>query len=189
MEHIRDNHKGNVYSCDENSCNYKGKSNRTLRSHKLIKHSGLKIKCAECDFTSSIAEIGRKKLKVHVSTLHKGIPLNCTKCEYSTLSKGKLKMHKLQKHGKRHYCDKCEYNSYAYDLFKEHTRIMHEPNLIKLKCKECEYKTATKKNLDTHIKALHKGVRFLCNQCEYKATRKQYLNSHMSKIHNKEMLK
>ena len=41
-----------------------------------------------------------------------------------------------------------------------------------------------RRNLSTHIKAIHDGVKFPCDQCDYKATWKQHLLKHKKSRHD-----
>ena len=43
-------------------------------------------------------------------------------------------------------------------------------------CKDCAYKTGTKRTLKGHIQRKHEGVFVLCDKCDYKATEMPALN-------------
>ena len=53
-------------------------------------------------------------------------------------------------------------------------------------CCHCEYKTAQKGNLQTHIKSIHEGQKFQCPHCEYKATQKTNLQRQIKSVHEDE---
>ena len=55
-----------------------------------------------------------------------------------------------------------------------------------LLCTHCDYKTAKKSSIQTHIKSIHEGKTFACTQCDFKATQKGNLHIHIKSIHERQ---
>ena len=54
---------------------------------------------------------------------------------------------------------------------------------MKVSSAQCDFKATLERNLFTHIKSFHEGVKFPCDQCNYKATTKGSLLRHIKSIH------
>ena len=50
-------------------------------------------------------------------------------------------------------------------------------------CTECEYKSATNRDLRRHIEAKHKGVRYKCDLCDFTASVEAYIKIHKQAKH------
>ena len=50
-------------------------------------------------------------------------------------------------------------------------------------CKECDYKTKLKGNLNLHMMAAHESLEFTCSMCEYKTSDKWRLRYHKQSEH------
>ena len=55
---------------------------------------------------------------------------------------------------------------------------------VKFSCEYCEYKAATKRSLQNHVKSIHDGVKYSCEYCDFKATEKSNLQNHVKSIHD-----
>ena len=63
------------------------------------------------------------------------------------------------------------------------TESVHE-GLLKFKCDKCEYASATKQNLKTHIETVHEGLRkYKCFKCEKSFTQPNSLKCHIEGFH------
>ena len=51
------------------------------------------------------------------------------------------------------------------------------------KCSDCDYKTASKGNLQHHINSTHEGIEYECSQCTKKCTSRGNLKSHIKTVH------
>ena len=84
---------GDVQKCEK--CDYKTSKHEHMRQHMVIQHSGIKHKCAYCDYTHYFPN----RVKTHENHIHKKIPrrkgsyTKCDECSYSTTKKSKLKKH------------------------------------------------------------------------------------------------
>ena len=50
-------------------------------------------------------------------------------------------------------------------------------------CDLCPFKTQSNKDLRSHLKSVHEGVKYPCDQCDYKATYKRGLLTHIKLKH------
>ena len=71
-----------------------------------------------------------------------------------------------------------------------HMQSQHE--VYRFYCDQCDYKAATKGNMNVHKQAKHEGIQYSCDQrviqldcdqCEYKATQKFNLRMHIQLKH------
>ena len=59
---------------------------------------------------------------------------------------------------------------------RKHVKGQHEGKTYD--CKECDYKTKQKGNLNVHMMAAHESLEFTCSMCEYKTSDKWRLRYH-----------
>ena len=92
----------------------------------------------------------------------------CDKCSYSAFKGRDLKYHQKAVHDtiKEFICDLCNYSCSRSSNLRQHLRgylRVHE-----LSCHDCNHATRLKRDLDIHIKAVHKKVKdlaFVCQEC------------------------
>merc|ERR1712043_138165 len=58
-----------------------------------------------------------------------------------------------------------------------HYRSKHEG--IKYPCNQCDYQATQQGNLQIHIQSKHEGIKYPCNQCDYQFTTKGHLQTHI----------
>ena len=63
-----------------------------------------------------------------------------------------------------------------------HIKALHKG--IKYPCDQCDFKATQKSNLLTHIKSIHECVKYPCEQCEHKAASKHNLLTHIISKHD-----
>ena len=57
--------------------------------------------------------------------------------------------------------------------------------ILAVKCNICDFKTAQKGNLKTHIESVHEGIKaYNCNICGWDTSNKSSLNYHMEYVHD-----
>ena len=140
-----------ITKCDQ--CEYKTSKYDLMYTHVRVKHSDLKIKCTECNFSHPFPT----KVNAHYKQVHLGVKRphydrryicrtkTCHK--FDTTNCTELESHSLL------FCDKCNFSSGKSDDFKFHTQSVHDG--IVYKCEYCSSYTAKRKGtLNEHI--LHK---------------------------------
>ena len=90
---------------------------------------------------------------------------------------------KGQHEGKTYDCKECDYKTKQKGNLNVHMMAAHES--LEFTCSMCEYKTSDKRRLSYHKQSEHEGVKFSCNICEHKACIRSNLNTHMLNIHKK----
>ena len=88
-----------------------------------------------------------------------------------------------QHKGKTYDCKECDYKTKQKGNLNIHIMASHES--LEFTCSMCEYKTSDKMRLSYHKQSEHEGVKFSCNICEHKACIRSNLNTHMLNIHKK----
>ena len=88
-----------------------------------------------------------------------------------------------QHEGKTYDCKECDYKTKQKGNLNVHMMAAHES--LEFTCSMCEYKTSDKWRLRYHKQSEHEGVKFSCNICEHKACIRSNLNTHMLNIHKK----
>lgn len=89
-----------------------------------------------------------------------------------------------QHKGKTYDCKECDYKTKQKGNLNVHMMAAHES--LEFTCSMCEYKTSDKRRLSYHKQSEHEGVKFSCNICEHKACIRSNLNTHMLNKHKKE---
>ena len=84
---------------------------------------------------------------------------------------------KGQHEGKTYDCKECDYKTKQKGNLNVHMMAAHES--LEFTCSMCEYKTSDKWRLRYHKQSEHEGVKFSCNICEHKACIRSNLNTHM----------
>ena len=170
------NHENKVHTglkdhnCDICGSGFSSKS--YLKHHIISAHEGIKrFSCEFCEKTF----VGGTGLTNHVKAVHEGIKYECDVCGSSFTQSDSLKRHFKKSH---EYEDliRCE------EYLKEMTRKRKEKrksqkktssSIKKVKkekevhvCAICNKSFASSKNLTTHVKSVHEGLReFQCDSC------------------------
>ena len=78
--------------CDQ--CDYRAKRTNDLKSHKKVKHLGLKEKCDKCDATFA----AKRGLDRHKQSIHEGVRFACSYCGKLFSQKSAMTMHSQIQH-------------------------------------------------------------------------------------------
>ena len=135
------------FNCDQ--CSFKAESNRDIRMHKKNSHDDLSN-------------------------------MTCSFCPMKFQSKDVFRYHIQKKHGKEIKCHKCEFRSTLKTIMRAH-RLKHNKETLKYNCDECKEEFKTKILLVFHKKT-HLAT-FRCDKCEYKEASRKALNIHIKKTH------
>ena len=123
-----------------------------MRCHKRGKHSEVKQRCTDCEYS----HVYPNRVKMHFKQVHMGIKrgrgLNkCRKesCEFA----GTTNCLELENHS-FFFCNQCQLPFERSDSLKFHNDKVHEG--IVFKCEHCDvYSNARKDNLERHIRSKH----------------------------------
>ena len=174
--------KDAVQEC--NQCDYKTAIYNNMYQHNRVKHSDIKHKCTECDFTHAYPT----KVKTHHKQVHLGVPkyrLICRKD--SCRDVGKLECKELL-----HFllvCAQCDFSTKRSDSLKIHTKTVHEGLVESFPCNQCDFITNLKSSLKRHKSGKHieeaMRERYLCDYegCAYKTLYKSGLRTHIETKH------
>ena len=162
-------------------CSYIAKQNCDLKAHFNAVHEKVRIKCELCE-----KDFARgPALILHRQKVHEGVDksVQCSICEQKLSSKSKLKRHINDTHLKLKpfECPSCKYKATTMIILNTHIKAMHEG--VKFQCTFCDYKTSLKSNVGKHEESKHSGKKFRCESCSYSTTIRQSLNSHRKAKH------
>ena len=76
----------------------------------------------------------------------------------------------------------CSTKARLRNTLKRHIRV-HHLNLIKYRCKECDYSTKFLQALNAHTSAIHEQVSHHCSFCDFKAAYKTNVQKHIKIVH------
>ena len=141
-----------VEECDR--CEYKTTKFSAMYRHKREKHSGIKLNCTDCKYSS----IYPNKVKTHYNHVHMGVKrgrglekLKCRResCELTgTTNCSELVSHSF------FFCEQCHLTFKRSDTLKFHKDKIHEG--LVFNCEHCDtYSTARKDTLEKHIRYIH----------------------------------
>ena len=133
-------------------CDYKTLIYNDMYRHNRIKHSDIKHKCTECNFSHAYPT----KVRTHHRQVHLGVPRNRTKqicgkdvCKDVGKSDCKEILHFL------FFCDQCDFSTKRNDALKIHTKRAHEGLVESFPCNQCDFITNLKSSLKRHISGKH----------------------------------
>ena len=190
IQHVKRDHKGIRYECDEivirnadtSKCEKKFTKLHSLNCHKKKKHydpqkpkvnknSNPTMQCTVCG-----KQLLRSSLYGHMRNTHSSIGLlSCLKCSFSTRVPNSLKYHKNQHlPGKR--CLICSFSTSSSYNFKRHMKYKHERGESFL-CSFCDYKSFDPNHLKQHEQT-HGEYTYKCDICKYKGKTEVYLKRH-----------
>jgi len=219
LRHIDNIHEpsGEELHCE--LCNYKVSRTNKSNYHRHIRAVHLKLKeltCPECDYSTS----NRWDIDKHLKSIHYKVKdFSCPSCPYKSSYKYILERHEKAVHSrvKDFLCpyDECDFTATLNKYLSRHIKNVHETQLKKFaciecdfrsiekgmlerhvatihrkvkdfKCQECEHQTSCKYSLEKHIKVTHEGIReYKCTDCSYETSEKSALNNHIRSIHLK----
>ena len=116
MKHIKAEHEGVRYECDQ--CDNKAKEKSNLKKHIDGEHKGLVVAsktfpCSQCDLA--------------VSTSVPSASQSCELCNYKAALKSSLKIHMKSDHERVQYnCELCDYKAAQKGNLKRHVKSVHE---------------------------------------------------------------
>lgn len=116
----------------------------------LIKHSGIKHKCPQCEYTHYYPN----RVKSHENQIHKKIRRITGKkrmlCNDNTCSQfGSNECKEIELHG-RHKCAECDFVSRLLQDLNRHIERVHEGVIYR--CEKCQYCSKTKYELNIHLR-------------------------------------
>merc|ERR1712098_838618 len=82
---------------------------------------------------------------------------------------------------KPYKCEQCDYQTKYKCDLNKHVGAKHKG--VKYPCHQCHYQANRADNLQQHIKSKHKGIKYPCQLCEYKASFPSVLTIHMKTKH------
>ena len=88
---------------------------------------------------------------------------------------------KSQKESTVFGCDQCSYKTRKKRNLKTHVDAVHSG--IRFPCDLCDYNALHRGDLKRHVTAKHLGTKFPCDQCSFQTSSKSYLNIHKNYIH------
>ncbi len=146
-----------------------------LRYHDAT-HSGVKVKCTECD--SLFARM--TTMKQHIKLVHqKHKPYICSQCGAGYSSRYNLNEHMVFHTGeKRHTCVTCGKSFAHRSTLKKH--MMQHTGERPHRCEECNMGFIQVCTLREHMIKAHNAEKpFKCDQCDAGFSRKFMLDEHM----------
>uniref|UniRef100_A0A0A9Y101 Zinc finger protein 26 n=2 Tax=Lygus hesperus TaxID=30085 RepID=A0A0A9Y101_LYGHE len=184
-------------------CSYKSFTKRYLKMHMKIHTGERKFSCSKCEFKTMwkhhLVEHelthGQEKpyachlclfksktignLKAHLK-IHDGLrKWKCDYCPYSAVQSHTLKEHMLIHTGeKNHVCTQCDFRTNRRSTLRDHVRYRHE-KVKELQCPFCEYKSAHKGNMKSHIRKHTNERPYLCDKCPFRAHTSDVLKRHI----------
>ena len=165
-----------------NQCNFNTDSLKMFKNHNLYKHQERGALCDQCDkrfFTN-------EHLQNHINTIHYPTTHSCSSCSFKTGTKRQLVVHVQRNHNEKHLlCSECSYVCSDAGFLQMHIGRHHTDKTLWPQCKwpECNYTSWPKKNVETHYKKVHEGIRYKCNICSKTFTARANMHAHKLKIH------
>ena len=204
VSHSESKHLDVQFPCDTEECPWKGKSNESLRVHKLNKHTRIiQKKCQECDHIA-YSNTGKQH---HINSVHKKIRYYCDKCNFESTTRNNLRTHQC-----RHSCSFCEWkkelDSHTITTHREkYMNINNTPlsspaftvnenenvdslkeymsnwfNKNKYNCRLCQKTFVVEAYLLKHFKDIHCDSSIRCEKCDITLKNKSTLRSH-NRVH------
>ena len=96
-------------------------------------------------------------------------------------SSNRNRRHVRSKQDKRYPCKQCNYISKLRNNLDQHVKSIHKG--VVYPCDQCNLISSNPNNLRQHKKSVHEKVKYLCDKCSFKATRPGYLRKHIKEVH------
>ena len=159
LRSVIDDHMGHHYINDKITPS--GKKRQSNTPPQRFRFGNEEMKCTECDYTCTVEHSYRAHMALHEAGKEIKYLHSCPICGVDMSSQKEVKDHLAKRHvvknekGKSQYrCNHCEFASVQLKKLIQHSR-MHDgfaPHL----CSICDYRTARRDNLRSHIRRCHK---------------------------------
>ena len=162
--------------------------------HNKVKRGSELLRCDQCDYISSSAEVSKHKMSAHPEKAESEKAFKCDICDNDYAQKSGLLRHVREVHDQikrgQIKCDHCDYISDGENVVK-HMRSAHHKKFEyakNFKCDRCDYATSRQIHLDHHIKGVHDKIKDLkCDQCEFATAVEPRLRRHIMEVHDKQL--
>ena len=162
-----------------------------MYKHNRIKHSDIKHKCTECNFTHTFPT----KVRTHYREVHLGAGRNrrkqekCGKPNCKDVGKSDCKelLHFVL------FCDQCEFSTKRNDNLKLHIKRVHEGLIESFSCSHCDFTTNLESYLRRHTRGMHISIygassrkkTYMCDYegCTYITLKQSGLRTHIETKH------
>ena len=173
--------------CDQDDLKFD--TTQDLNKHMVVDHN--LSSTLNCDLCSEIW-VSATVLEIHYTKDHGKQRFICDVCFKSFAIKGNMLRHQKQIHQgmerldnkrRKNGCIKCGYEG---PKMSNHWKLEHPGEELPIGCNECDYRTHSKDNLKSHVKAMHTAVvreKVQCDQCPYSTKSVHHLERHIRDIH------
>ena len=170
-----------VFQCD--LCRAKYSKKAKLNFHLKSKHTMEKVVSVSCTLCSKKFVPKRGRLD-HEKNVHLGAKEHsCKECGDTFCTKYRLDGHIRSKHGNKLQCPKGKKCFLYPHTLRQHTsRCVDERDTV-FTCKRCNTDYSTKRVLDDHTKAKHKGRIYVCSVCAAEFSYNSSYNRHKKSKH------
>ena len=139
-----------MLKCD--SCHYSSTKKQFFYEHKLTKHTDVKHKCPECEYTHRFPN----RVKAHHKRVHLKISQWKPMCKISSCENGVSNICDDSIH-RTAYCDECKFSTDCNRKLSNHIEKVHLGMVYR--CDTCtDYKTNVKRNLIRHKYINHSKI-------------------------------
>jgi KRAB domain-containing zinc finger protein len=171
------------FICNIDDCRKAFKTYNSCYAHKR-KHqnSAKKYNCASCDKVFSSQSVLLSHVKAHTG---ESFTCHFEGCSKSYAHKQNLNMHLLTAHVQREKvfeCEICQKILSNSNALRVHLAKVHKSEKI-IECPLCVMKFASIQLLDVHKKQIHQPKMNFCKDCNYGTNYKTDLDKHITKCH------
>ncbi|GAB6021823.1 hypothetical protein CHUAL_004397 [Chamberlinius hualienensis] len=186
------------FKCQEESCEYRGRTEKELKIHTGKQHDNVLYNCPHCNKSF----VGQFNFDNHVKISHTEPDERhaCQFCDFKTRYMLDLKRHQSERHNFRQHriqkrkvytdadlrpCSHCGMMLKSRPLLIDHLAYRHQVDLDgnpvqpSLKCKMCDYVCFAHFQLHNHVYQNHKEKQFRCEHCDYACRRRRALTAHI----------
>ena len=182
MSHENQGKKEKSFQCS--LCNMVFSVKQRFAQHYKLVHE--KIKEFKCKFCGK--EFGQKaRMITHIESIHEKIKNHkCSECQKSFTRKDQLSVHfkTYHKNERPYECTVCDKGFVSMYNMKLHQKTMHTDKPKTLKCDLCSKYFSLEKQLKTHIKGVHQGIRnHSCDKCDKTYQTSSAMRYHKEMVH------